>query len=431
MIRHQTWKRLSVFALLGLLLSWIVSCGTGNVSNNQATSGRQEVEFWTMQLQPQFTDYFNKLIASFEAENTGVKVRWVDVPWNDMQSKILTAVSAKTAPDVVNLNPDFASQLAARNAWLELDGKISQPLRQSYLPNIWQASTFNGKSFGIPWYLATQITIYNKDLFQRAGISKPPATYAQLAQLAKQVKEKTGKYAFFITFVPEDSAEVLESLVQMGVKLVDAQGKAAFNSPEGKAAFQYWVDLYKQGLLPKEVLTEGHRKGIELYQAGETAVLVTGAQFLNSIAKNAPEIAKVSATAPQITGKTGKKSVAVMNLVIPRNTDQADAAVKFALFVTNDQNQLAFAKEAKVLPSTVKALENPYFKALASNSSTVDQARVVSAGQMKQAEVLIPVMKNVNVLQRLIYDNLQAAMLGQKSVEQALSDAATEWDQAN
>ncbi|MFB2892562.1 sugar ABC transporter substrate-binding protein [Aerosakkonemataceae cyanobacterium BLCC-F50] len=430
MIRHQTWKRLTVFALFGLLLSWIVSCGTGNVSNNQATSGRQEVEFWTMQLQPQFTDYFNQLIASFEAQNAGVKVRWVDIPWNDMQSKILTAVSAKTAPDVVNLNPDFAAQLAARNAWLELDSKIPKALRQSYLPNIWQASTFNGKSFGIPWYLATQITIYNKDLCQRAGITKPPATYAQLAQVAKQVKEKTGKYAFFITFVPEDSAEVLESLVQMGVKLVDAQGKAAFNSPEGKAAFQYWVDLYKQGLLPKEVLTQGHRKGIELYQAGETAILVTGAQFLNTISKNAPQIAKVSATAPQITGKTAKKSVAVMNLVIPRNSDQADAALKFALFVTNDQNQLAFAKEANVLPSTVKALANPYFQSVAPNSSSVDRARAVSASQMKQAEVLIPPIKNVNVLQRLIYDNLQASMLGEKSVDQALSDAATEWNQS-
>lgn len=431
MIHHQNWKRFGVFALLGLLLSWIVSCSTGNVTNNSATSGRQEVEFWTMQLQPQFTDYFNQLIASFEAENAGVKVRWVDVPWNDMQSKILTAVSAKTAPDVVNLNPDFAAQLAARNAWLELDGKIPQPLRQSYLPNIWQASTFNGKSFGIPWYLATQITIYNKDLLQRAGISKPPATYAELAQVAKQVKEKTGKYAFFITFVPEDSAEVLESLVQMGVKLVDAQGKAAFNSPEGQAAFQYWVDLYTQGLLPKEVLTEGHRKGIELYQAGETAILVTGAQFLNSITKNAPEIAKVSATAPQITGKTGKKSVAVMNLVIPRSTNQADAALKFALFVTNDQNQLAFAKQANVLPSTVKALANPYFQSVAANASSVDRARVVSASQMKQAQVLIPAIKNLNVLQRLIYDNLQAAMLGEKSVDKALSDAATEWNQAN
>jgi len=43
------------------------------------------------------------LIATFEAENPDVKVNWVDVPWSAMESKIL-AVSAKTAPDVVNLN---------------------------------------------------------------------------------------------------------------------------------------------------------------------------------------------------------------------------------------------------------------------------------------------------------------------------------------
>ena len=59
------------------------------------------------QLQPDFTDYFNQLITDYEAQNPDVKVRWVDVPWADMQSKILTAVTAGTAPDVVNLNPDF------------------------------------------------------------------------------------------------------------------------------------------------------------------------------------------------------------------------------------------------------------------------------------------------------------------------------------
>lgn len=426
--RYKTWKRLGIFGLLGLLLCWAVSCSTGNTGIRQGRTDRQEVEFWTMQLQPQFTDYFNKLIATFEASNPTVAVRWVDVPWSAMESKILTAVSAKTAPDVVNLNPDFASLLAARNAWLDLDTKVGDRDRQLYLPNIWKASTFGGKSFGIPWYLATDITIYNKDLFKQAGIAKPPVTYEELALLALQVKEKTGKYAFFVTFVSGDSAEVLESLVQMGVQLVDAEGKAAFNSPEGKAAFQYWVDLYKNGLLPKEVLTQGHRRAIELYQAGETALLKSGAQFLSTIAKNAPALAQVSATSPQITGKTGKKSVAVMNLVIKRDSDRADAALKFALFVTNDENQLAFAKTANTLPSTVKALQDNYFKKLSPDATPADRARVVSASQMKEAQVLIPAMKDVNVLQRVIYDNLQAAMLDEKSVDRAVADAAAEWD---
>jgi putative chitobiose transport system substrate-binding protein len=117
-----------------------------------------------------------------------------------------------------------------------------------------------------------------------------------------------------------------------------------------------------------------------------------------------------------------------MNVVIPRDTKQPDAAVKFALFVTNDQNQLAFAKSANVLPSTVKALGDSYFKNIPANASVYDQSRAISAAQMQQAEVLTPTLKNFNVLQKVIYENLQAAMLGEKTVDQAVGDAEKEWN---
>jgi putative chitobiose transport system substrate-binding protein len=430
MMQLRKFKQLAAWALIGLLTSWMVSCSTGNVGKvtKQTASGAATIEFWTMQLQPQFTDYFQSLITTFESQNSGIKINWIDIPWAAMENKVLTAVSAKTPPDVVNLNPDFASQLAGRNAWLNLDTKVPNEARSSYLPNIWKASTLNGQSFGIPWYLTTRLTIYNTDLLKQAGISKAPATYEELAQAAQQIKDKTGKYAFFVTVVPQDSGEVMESLVQMGVTLVDTEGKAAFNSPQGKAAFQYWVDLYKKGLLPKEVLTQGHRHAIDLYQAGETAFLASGPEFLKTIANNAPKIAQASAIAPQLTGDTGKKNVAVMNIVIPRETKHPDAAVKFALFVTNDENQLAFAKAANVLPSTVKALSDSYFKDVPASASTVEKARVITAKQLQQAEILTPTLKDLNKLQKAIYENLQAAMLGEKTVDKAVEDAVQEWN---
>ncbi len=417
--------RFGCLVLLSFALSWLVSCGSGSAPTTP------EIEFWTMQLQPEFTGYFNELIADFEAKNPGLKVRWVDVPWTAMESKILTAVSARTAPDVVNLNPKFAAQLAARDAWLNLDDVVSESDRATYLPKIWQASTLQGQSFGIPWYLTTQVTIYNRDLLTAAGVETPPATFAELAQVAQQVKDATGKYALFVTFVPEDSGEVLESLVKMGVTLTDDQGRAAFDTPAGIAAFRYWVDLYQQGLLPPEVLTQGHRYAIDLYQSGEVALLSSGAQFLQTVANNAPAIAAVSDVAPVITGETGKKNVAVMNLVVPRDSDLPEAAVKFALFVTNTENQLAFAQAAKVLPSTQAAVE-AYLEDLRGKTEVkpLDKASQVGAEQLADAEVLIPAMDNVNQLQKAIYENLQAAMLGEKSVEQAVTDAATAWNQA-
>jgi len=150
---------------------------------------------------------------------------------------------------------------------------------------------------------------------------------------------------------------------------------------------------------------------------------------LKAISENAPSIGAVSAVAPQITGESGKKTVAVMNLVVPRDSKRPDDAVKFALFVTNSQNQLAFAKAANVLPSTVDALNDSYFKSVPADAPAADQARVVSASGLTSAELLIPPLKDVKKLQKAIYDNLQAAMLGEKSVDQAVADAAVAWDQ--
>lgn len=421
MLHRRSALRTLCYSLIGLCLTWLTSCGSPQTGDT--------LEFWTMQLKPEFTEYFTALITDFEAENPDVTVRWEDVPWNAMEAKILTSVSAKTAPDVVNLNPKFASQLATRNAWLDLNDALTPEDRGQYLPKIWQAGTLNDQSFGVPWYLTTQITVYNEALLAEAGIESPPATYEDLATVAREVKEQTGKYAFFVTFVPEDSGEVLESLVKMGVELVDEAGKAAFDSPAGLAAFEYWVDLYQSQLLPPEVLTQGHRYAIDLYQAGETALLATSAQFLGTIETNAPEVAQVSAAAPQITGETRKKSVAVMNLVVPRDSDRPQDAVKFALYVTNSDNQLAFAQAANVLPSTQTALQK-YIAFLSGKPDVtpLEQAIKVGAEQLPDAEVLIPPMDNLNLLQKAIYENLQAAMLGQKTVAAAVSDAAAQFD---
>lgn len=423
-IRH--WKKFLALALVGLLSSWLISCGSNDNAAN--TSGKAEVEFWTMQLSPDFDNYFNDLITSFEAENPDIAIEWQDVPWGDMETKILAAVSAGNAPDVVNLNPNFASQLASKGAWLTLDDKLSEAEKAVYLPKIWEATQINGDSFGFPWYLTTSVTLYNTDILEAAGVSEPPATFEELADVAKEVKEKTGKYAFFTTFVPEDSADVLQSFIQMGVPLVDDDGNAAFNTPEGKAVFQYWTDLYQQELLPREVLTQGHAQAIQLYQSGEVALLASGAQKLDTIETNAPEIAAATMSAPQISGSTGKKNVAAMDLVIPKSTDVEEAALKFATYVTNDANQLAFAKEANVLPSTVGAMEDSYFTDLPETATSVEVARSVSASQLGDAAVLIPAMEDVKALQKIVYDNLQASMLGDKTVDEAVADAADEWN---
>ena len=418
------WKRFRVFAIVGLILTFLISCSSP-YSNYLKT---QEIEFWTIQLQPQFTNYFNQLIADFEADNPGLSVRWVDVSWSEMESKIESAILTETLPDVVNLNSSFAHLLTEPNAWLNLDTILSDSVRNEYLSNLWQASQINGKSFAIPWYCRTNITIYNSELFKQAEVDQPPTNYTELAKVAKQIKERTDKYAFFVSFSPQGGNEVLESFGKMGVELIDVDGKAAFNTPMGEAVFKYWVDLYREGLLPEEVLTQGIQAGEDLYQAGEIAMVFSGPELIEAISENIPEIGKVSLPTSQITGKSNKNSLVLMNFAISSNTKLPDKALKFALFITNHQNQMAFAQETNVLPSTIKTLENSYFQNIPDDASSQYRARVISASQIFDAEVLLPSVKNLDKLKEIIYQNLQVTILGEKTIEQAIADAASEWN---
>jgi putative chitobiose transport system substrate-binding protein len=121
----------------------------------------------------------------------------------------------------------------------------------------------------------------------------------------------------------------------------------------------------------------------------------------------------------------------VMNLVIPRTTNKPDAAVKFALFITNATNQLAFAQASDTLPSNDRAVSDYKTKLTSSaDKSVLAKGKLISAEQLSQSDVLIPPLKNLSVLKKAIYDNLQAAMLGEKTVEQAVITAASTWDTA-
>lgn len=222
---------------IGLSTLFLLGACGAQTTQSTTSSGKTKIVFWTMQLKPQFDKYMADLITAFMKENPTAEVEWVDIPWGEMETKILSSVAAKTAPDVVNLNPQFASKLAEKKALVDMATVVSETDKASYFQNIWKANQLDNMIFGLPWYVATDITIYNRALFEKAGLdpTKPPKTFEELTKVAEQIKAKTGKYAFMLTM---DGGQVLEAMVQMGMKLLDANGKAAFNDPAGKAAFE-------------------------------------------------------------------------------------------------------------------------------------------------------------------------------------------------
>ena len=431
-------RRRRLFALAAAALTAAAAAAGLSACRAPERVKPRTIQFWTLDLAPKFNGYLQGVIAEWERRNPGYDVVWTDVPWASVERKLLAAVFARTAPDVVNLNPLFAANLASKGGLLPLEGVLPAKAADAYLPLIWRAGRSAGPDgsphqFAIPWYLTTRITLANGRLLQQAGYAAPPRQWKQVPAYAEAIKRRTGRYALFVTVVPDDSAELLESLVQMGVTLLDDRQRAAFNSPAGREAFAFWTDLYRRGLLPREVVSQGYRRAIELYQSGELAQVGSGAEFLRSIQTNAPQIAAVTRPYPPLTGASGAANVAVMTLAVPKQSPVARQAANFALFLTDAANQRTFAEQARVLPSSAVALRQ--LKAglrtnqpSAGAEALVQQARLLSADTLASARVLVPASPGVKRLQAIVYTQLQRAMLGQISSDQALAEAERQWN---
>ncbi|NDC14684.1 MAG: sugar ABC transporter substrate-binding protein [Synechococcaceae bacterium WB9_2_170] len=410
----------------------LASCGRGRQGSDGGSAARV-INVWTLDLAPKFNGYIRGVIAAWEQQNPGISVRWTDVPWSSVERKLLAAVFARTAPDLVNLNPPFAANLASKGGLLNLAPVLPPGAEQAYLPKIWQAGQQGGEQFAIPWYLTTRITMANRRLLRQAGYAVPPQRWQDVPAYAEAVRRRTGRYALFMTVVPDDSAELLETLVQMGVQLLADDHRAAFNSPAGREAFAFWSGLYRRDLLPKEVVSQGYRRAIELYQSGDLAQVATGPDFLTNLQTNAPGIAADTAPYPPLQGSSGEANVAMMNLVVPKQSALAAEAVSFGLFLTNASNQLRFANEARVLPSAPAALasvlaelEQP--QSAPATNPLVRSARLLSAQTLGHARVLVPATPGVKRLQAIVYTQLQRAMLGELSSDAALAQAEREWN---
>lgn len=386
---------------------------------------RNTLTFWTVQLSPQFDDYVRAMLKAFEAARPGTRVLWVDVPWSDVERKLLAAVAAGTAPDVVNLNPQFAARLAQADALADPSSYLSAAQQTVYLRPAWNANRYDGRVFALPWYLTTPITIINRALFTEAGLT-PPTHMAQLPTLAREMRRRTGRYAYYPSL---DGSRPMEDMVLLGAKMLNAQGTGAgFDNAEGRAAFGFYRDLYRFDAVPRDVLTEGHQKALDLFQSGELAMMVTGMETLGSVRLNAPSIMPHIGVAPQLAGADVPPSIAVMNLAVPRSARDKPAAFALAAFVTGPVWQARLTRRAPVLMSTVASPETAPFDPTAPDRELLARARAISVAQLRRGAVLVPPLPNYSKLRSSMQRGLELAMLGRLSVDAAVTETAQTWN---
>ncbi|WOX20161.1 extracellular solute-binding protein [Streptomyces solicathayae] len=426
-MRSRIWIRPVLAAVAAATLA---GCGLGDPGASDGADGagspvdgevKGKVSIQTWALKPKFTTYMQGVIDSFEKKHPGVEVQWLDQPGEGYSEKVLSQAAGGTLPDVVNLPPDFALPLVKQNMLLDV-ASADPKAADEYVQGGLEAYRFGVRkgTYGYPWYLNTDVNYWNSELLGKYGLDpkKPPATLDELIAAGRVVKAKSNGATYLMSRKPG-----LMDFANAGVKLMSDDGtQFTFNTPEAAALLDKYRSAFKEGLLPKDVLTETYAGNAKLFNAGTAAWTTGGANHISGIATDNPTLAPKVVSSPAM----GTPPLYVQGLSVAKSTKNAAAAVALARWVTNAPNQAAFAHLTSIFPSTKASADDPFFSK--SDGTNAGDAKVTAFTSLASAKMLQPVQAN-DAINTVINQQIALAISGQAESKKALDTAVTRANQ--
>ncbi|MGA6226094.1 extracellular solute-binding protein [Streptomyces umbrinus] len=401
----------------------------GNVGSGKLTGDiKGKITFQTTNLKKDFGGFFNGVIKDFEKANPGTSVKWIDDPGDStFTQRTVADAQGCTMPDVINIDAPTATALTKAGYLLNV-GVKDPDAAKPFVPAFWKSSTYkdaSGKAAHtvLPWYTGGVLLTYNTDMLKKAGIdpAKPPKTmFGLFADYEKIAKSAKGKYfatmANPIWRIPADWD-------QMDIRTLSADGKSAVfaDDPRTTQWVAWMAKLYKEGAMPKDSLSSSNDPSTP-YSQGQVAYGSTNPSFVRFVKQNSPSVYAKTGVGQQPFDALGHTTAAPQYISVAATSKHAPTALAFAKFLTNAENQTAWCKDPNVVifPTTTTSLDDPFFQN-ASGSDPFSQARKLVAEQLKTTTAY---QTNVSpAVQKAIVSQVQLAMQGKKSPEQAVKDA--------
>lgn len=286
---------------------------------------------------------------------------------------------------------------------------FSAPLRE--------IAEVDGKIYGIPFYNYGLALIYRTDLYEQAGLTTP-TTLEEFAAAAKALArdDMAG-----VAMQPQRGYKIFEEwgnyLFAAGGDIQDEAGNVVLDSPQARVALETYIDLYETAAPPNS-LNWAFDEALRAVAAGKAAQMISYNWMLPTL--NNPE-----GPAPDLAGRFGVAEVpggkAVLGAwywAIPANSQQKDAAWAFISWLTSPEHD----RERVILggaPVRESVMSDPEVWEQGFGQTYYETVRTI----LEDAEPLAD-GPNAEEMIQVVGEELNAAVAGQKSVDQAISDAA-------
>jgi multiple sugar transport system substrate-binding protein len=372
----------------------------------------------TITFQEQFNDAESteiaKLVNQFEAANPNINVQLVRDNDSSYYDKLATQIIGGGGPDIARVEPPKAVQYITAQWAAPLNQWFPKKFRSQFFPSTIGPLIRGGSLYGIPQDVATLVLFYRTDLFKAAGIGHAPTTWGELAADARKLSGN-GRYGIGL-FGGWGAFEFYPWLWEAGAQVLKPSGgkmAAAFNSPAGVSALQFWTNLETQKLMPPgaATLTEDDVKGP--FIAGKLAMFTSGPWSVQSL-KTAGINGKWS-VAPLPKDKTKASVLGGLDVIVLKNSKHQAEAAKFLAWLYQDKVQAAWDRALSYIPVKKTLYATPAFK------RDPLSKQFFASLQISRSRPVVPQAAQVD---DALGKAVQAALSGAQSPQAALDAAA-------
>ncbi|HEY3464517.1 MAG TPA: sugar ABC transporter substrate-binding protein [Amycolatopsis sp.] len=421
----KRWLKLAAGAA-AFTLATAGCAGSGGTDTAASSSGSGPlsgtVTVWLMtgSAPATLTDALNK---EFETAHPGVKVKYEIQQWDGIQQKLTTALAGGTPPDVIEVGNTQTPAFASQGVLTDLSGDKDSFNGGQWLKGLAASGEYDGKTYGVPFYAANREVIYRKDMFEQAGITKPPASNTEWLDAITKLKAKFGSDPDFqALYMPGQNWYALLSFIwDNGGDIAKAEGKgykATLDTPEAKAGLEFYKQLVDaSGTKAPKDADEAKPQQATVYGAGKVAMMIGLPWELATAAKTDASLTDKTA-AFAIPSKTAGQSAPVFlggsNLAIPANSKNVAAAKEYVKLLSSAkyQGQLAAAGVVPGTSTDTSGLDKDALGSVMAKASANGKAVPAS-----------PKWGDVESGQNPIKDMLTAYLTGKKTLDQATADA--------
>ena len=400
-----------------ILLLLVTACGDPEPSERGSTT----IRFWHFWSEPGQRKALESIVADFEKQ-TGVSVELTELSWNDGKAKLQAAFNSGSAPDVIELGSDWVAQFSSAGVLMELPMDSAAVGR--FVPYTLEPGMWDYRVYAYPWTVDTRVMFVNRGLLDQAGWEGPITTMDQLLEASEMVMG-SGAYGYGANGADRHRLykKILPLMWTYGVQgpraggewqgaVISGDGRAVVNSDANRRALEMYSTLARTGFI------ETQRQLDAAFLQGKVAFWNSGSWLLKRIS-GATSLRAEAILMPGVNGEPGISFAGGEYLAVSKATTNTQRAREFVEFMTSAEQAL---RMCEAIPEAGFPADKGTYQAPA---LIKDPMKAVFAEQLEHAR-MTPVHPRWLDLEAILEDAVVSVLLGDNSVEDALTDAQDE-----